>query len=86
MEVAVLQALEWRGGAATAPHFLDRLLHVANVGRDAAGQLQDPTTAHAARNTANSLIMTALLGAPAGLKGSGRLTVAGSHHLATIPE
>lgn len=64
MEVAVLQALEWRVGAATAPDFLDRLLHVANVGRDAAGCLLDPTTAHAARNTANSLIMTALLGEP----------------------
>jgi hypothetical protein len=64
MELAVLQALEWKVGAATAPDFLDRLLHVANVGRDSRGHLVDSTTAHAARNTGNSLVMTALMGAP----------------------
>lgn len=60
MELAVLQAVEWRVGAATALDFLDLLLLVANVGRDAAGNLVDPKRTHAARNTANSLVMAAL--------------------------
>lgn len=62
MELAVLQALEWRVGGSSSAAFLDRLLHVAGVGRDAAGCLHDPATAHATRNTAKSVIMSALLG------------------------
>lgn len=63
MELAVLQALEWRVGGSSSAAFLDRLLHVVGVGRNAAGCLEDPSTAHAARDTAKSLIMSALLGA-----------------------
>lgn len=63
MELAVLQALGWRVGAApTAPYFLDRLIHVVHVERDAGGRLVDYVTA--ARNTAGSLVMTALMGTP----------------------
>ena len=63
MELAVLRALDWRVQAgALAPDFLDRLLHVANVSRDARGQLVEPHAAHAARNTAKSLIIAALHG------------------------
>lgn len=63
MELAVLQALDWRVGAPTALDFLDLLLLEANVGRDAAGRLVDSKITHAARNTARGLIMSALQGA-----------------------
>ena len=64
MELAVLCAIDWRVQAgASAPEFLDRLLHVANVGRDASGQLLQPQVVHAARSTAKSLIAAALHGA-----------------------
>jgi len=62
MELAVLQALEWRVGGSSSAAFLDRLLHVAGVGRDAAGCLHDPATAHNTRNSAKSFITSALLG------------------------
>lgn len=62
MDLAVLHALEWRMGAVTAPDFLECLLLVANVGRDATGHLMDSKATHAARNTANLIIVTALQG------------------------
>ena len=63
MELAVLRAIDWRVQAgASAPEFLDRLLHVANVGREFSCQLLDSQVVHAARNTAKSLIAAALHG------------------------
>lgn len=63
MEIDVLDSLGWASHCATAADFLDRLLAVAGVGRDASGELLPDGVADAVRMKAQQLVFQSLLGA-----------------------
>mmetsp|Transcript_16462 Transcript_16462/g.49307 ORF Transcript_16462/g.49307 Transcript_16462/m.49307 type:complete len:358 (-) Transcript_16462:829-1902(-) len=61
MEIDVLDSLGWASHCATAADFLDRLLAVAGVGRDASGELLPDGVADAVRMKAQQLVFQSLL-------------------------